>query len=88
MKVTQAQMKKLIALAREQGLKRIRLGDFEAELLPVQAAAAEQGAIKTDLLSMPTDEDMLLWSAPGPLPSEEKQAIANDLVTEGLMANA
>ena len=65
-------------MCRRHGLRRLKLGEVEIELAPGEPpmVAEEQPvrALEEALAgAMPPDGDLLFWSTPGPLPSEESK---------------
>lgn len=74
------ELKAMADAARAIGAKRLRIGDCEVELAPVEAEAAEPTQAESDKVirdafgQMPSEDDLLHWSVPGPLPSEASKA--------------
>ena len=74
------ELKAMADAARAIGAKRLRIGDCEVELAPVEAEAAAPTQADADKLAremfgqVPSDDDLLHWSVPGPLPSEASKA--------------
>ncbi len=73
----------LIDLLRRNGVVRYRAEGVEIDLgpLPAAASAAPRPEVPIDVErlangDMPPPDDLLMWSAGGPLPSEEREAAA------------
>jgi hypothetical protein len=72
-----AEFKKTVALMRSMGVTRFREGDTEIEIGPAaQPIGMTEKEVEEQLKAMlgsegmPTEDDLLMWSAGGPLPSE------------------
>lgn len=74
------ELKAMVDAARAIGAKRLRIGECEVELAPVEAeppqlSQAEQDRLAQDVFGkLPDESDLLHWSVPGPLPSEASKA--------------
>ncbi len=73
----------LIDFLRRNGVVRYRADGVEIDLGPLPAAAPAalrpEAPIEVERLAngdMPPTDDLLMWSAGGPLPSEEREAAA------------
>lgn len=75
------ELKAMAAAARAIGAKRLRIGECEVELS--DAPPAEDQVVSEKAMAelakelrggMPSDDDLLHWSVPGPLPSEASKA--------------
>lgn len=66
--------KELVAFAKAQGLTHVKFQGFEFELAPQylnrEDSLSTPAPTYKEAESIPSDEDFLLWSAGGPLPSE------------------
>ena len=73
-------LKAMVDAARAIGAKRLRIGECEVELAPQeveppQMSQAEFDKLASDVFGKTPDEgDLLMWSTPGPLPSEASKA--------------
>ena len=82
MGVKLSDLKAMVDAARAIGAKRIRIGECEVELAapadepkPPDMNERQLADLAKELAGdMPDAVDLLMWSAPGPLPSEESQA--------------
>ena len=74
------ELKKMAAAARAIGAKRLKIGECEVELAPVDAEPPQMTQAEADRLAsevfgrLPDEGDLLHWSVPGPLPSEASKA--------------
>lgn len=73
-------LKMLIDLAKSEGLKRLKFKDIEFEFFvsTPQPEALESGfqpSLDTNpvINEMPSEDDFLMWSTDGPLPSERRK---------------
>ena len=73
-------LRAMVDAARAIGAKRLRIGECEVELAPQEAeppqmSQAEFDKLASDVFGKTPDEgDLLMWSTPGPLPSEASKA--------------
>ena len=74
------ELRAMVDAARAIGARRLRIGEIEVEVAPVEAeppnlSPAEAARLAEDVFGkMPDENDLLHWSVPGPLPSEASKA--------------
>lgn len=74
----EASLESIVRVMRRLGVKRYRRGDVELELsdrpVPAQPSSNEEDVSEALGPQMPAEDDLMFWSAPGALPSEERES--------------